>query len=41
MADKASPGKGVVQRPVADRAEYERRWDKIFGEKDEECPKAK
>jgi len=41
MAEKASPGKGVVQRPVKDREEWERKWDRIFGKKDSECPKAK
>jgi hypothetical protein len=35
MGQKNSPGKGVVQRPVVDRTEWERKWDQIFNKADE------
>ena len=32
--------KGSVQRPVEDRKEFGRKWDKIFKGKDEKKPNA-
>lgn len=39
MSDKWHGGKGSKPRPVKDRTKFDKEWDRIFGDKEQEKKK--